>query len=949
MSFRQCAWATLAAACLQCVALCLAEDGPVGLISTAEDGTLRRAGSSLPLATLPGEILFPGDVITTGSKSLTVEFCPARALFTLPVQGEFTILAASIRASKGTLASGEPLLSCELPPVVRNGSANLHSYGSTMTRNGAPTPVPAGSIDARIAALPEPKRSEILAALRGVEERLAIRPNDLPALMTRGALYLKYGLEADALREFKNIDANFGAASLRGLIHDLDANQRSAPEPVPEAAKAGKTSALLVGISQYQKLTKQDWLAYADADASSFADFLRSARGGSIPSAQIQLLTNQSATTAAIRNGLYQFLNDAGKDDTIILLIAAHGVVDDKTGEAYIVTNDSDPQDLRSTALLMAEIQKVMYDRLSKVSRAFVYVDVCRAGTIGTIRSNNINRVMEQVLKAPGELLGFMASRSTEYSWEGPNWGGGHGAFSYFILQGLAGEADEAGNKDGVVDVSELLDYVRVKVKESTRDEQHPVEISVTVRNRFELADTGKPGITLLPWSPIQKGPGRGRGLRPQTPAPARTKREIAREQDLADFEDAIDAGRIVPETPGSAFNLLRDRLKPRFNREQYRVAENELRVALENQGQQVLLRYLEGDAVPQTLDSFESGARFFQAARLLTPESSVLESKDLFCRGRALIFEKRYSDSIALLERAARIDPKGAYVFNALGINYLETSRFDLAIAAFRDAIRLAPHWAYPLHNLALAFTETGDYVGAIRSYETAMKVAPGYAYLPYSLGLLYHRLNMRKQAEQYYRQSLTLDPNLASALNALGLLYSTAGKLQSAEKNYREAMAKTSDPTLPRHNLALLLVHQKGRQQQAFELWRKNIAENPGYVPSHLVLAQELNRSGRRDEAIAEYRAIIQLKPDYLGAYVELAHLLLAASKVSDAIEVLQNAVKRLPLNSFLQEELGDAYLAANRREDANAAFAKSLETSTNTATRKRVQRKMSKRTSE
>ena len=57
------------------------------------------------------------------------------------------------------------------------------------------------------------------------------------------------------------------------------------------------------------------------------------------------------------------------------------------------------------------------------------------------------------------------------------------------------------------------------------------------------------------------------------------------------------------------------------------------------------------------------------------------------------------------------RIDPGGAYGFNALGIAYLEQAQYDKAIPAFRDAARRAQHWSYPLHNAALAYMETGDY----------------------------------------------------------------------------------------------------------------------------------------------------------------------------------------------------------------------------------------------
>jgi hypothetical protein len=57
--------------------------------------------------------------------------------------------------------------------------------------------------------------------------------------------------------------------------------------------------------------------------------------------------------------------------------------------------------------------------------------------------------------------------------------------------------------------------------------------------------------------------------------------------------------GHILPADSQSAFTYeaLRVRLKP----EDYRAEAEKLRVALEDQGQQVLLKYLAGDSPPQS------------------------------------------------------------------------------------------------------------------------------------------------------------------------------------------------------------------------------------------------------------------------------------------------------------------------------------------------------------
>ncbi len=64
------------------------------------------------------------------------------------------------------------------------------------------------------------------------------------------------------------------------------------------------------------------------------------------------------------------------------------------------------------------------------------------------------------------------ASRDRERSFESAEWGGGHGIFTYYLVRGLEGYADESG--DGVVTADELAEYVRRNVREATGGQQNP-------------------------------------------------------------------------------------------------------------------------------------------------------------------------------------------------------------------------------------------------------------------------------------------------------------------------------------------------------------------------------------------------------------------------------------------------------------------------------------------
>ena len=257
-----------------------------------------------------------------------------------------------------------------------------------------------------------------------------------------------------------------------------------------EIPPEGKTFALVVGISKYQKLPQDLWLQYPEADAKVLSQHLASPRGGAVPADQMLVLTNEQATTPAVRTAFQSFLKTRpGKNDTVYILIAGHGTVDN-TG-AYILTYDSDPENLAKTALPMGELHAVVEEALTKVGHVILLADVCRAATIAGQKTTALGGIVEQIGEAPGEMLGLMAARPKELSMEGPEFGGGHGAFTWSVLRGLEGAADT--DHDGAVTAGELIDFVSTDVSSLTRNRQHPRDFG-NMENATKLSDLSKPG-----------------------------------------------------------------------------------------------------------------------------------------------------------------------------------------------------------------------------------------------------------------------------------------------------------------------------------------------------------------------------------------------------------------------------------------------------------------------
>ncbi len=95
--------------------------------------------------------------------------------------------------------------------------------------------------------------------------------------------------------------------------------------------------------------------------------------------------------------------------------------------------------------------------------------DSCHSGVIAPEDSAQLN---SRLVNLSTSLFSLTASRDRERSFESPDWGGGHGVFTYYVVKGMEGLADE--NTDSIVTADELAEYVRRNVREATGGEQNP-------------------------------------------------------------------------------------------------------------------------------------------------------------------------------------------------------------------------------------------------------------------------------------------------------------------------------------------------------------------------------------------------------------------------------------------------------------------------------------------
>jgi tetratricopeptide (TPR) repeat protein len=776
------------------------------------------------------------------------------------------------------------------------------------------------------------------------------------------------------------------ALILQPCLGGLARAAEQAPAPSGSVEKNGKTYALLIGISKYKADPLVQPLQYADKDAETFADLLKTPVGGKLNELDaIKLITNEQATRAGIDDAVRNFVNTrGGPADTLILFIAAHGIdlrteVDPAKHlaierEPYILTYESNPDDPKTTGYPMSEFRELVAREAAHFGRVFVYVDVCHAANIAGIAGGSaLQPDVKQVFDGlKGELDLLLASHARAYAYESAAFGGGHGAFSYFLISGLNGAAALPGLTSITFD--DLGLYVENQVYLFTGRAQRPTALP-TNPGVVVVENTKLGGLTLPPASPMSATDKRAaRRGRVAANAPPAESGDVGRGASDDPFVAALRRGLLLPEEAGSAFGILAGERLNAAPSDQVKSEERRLRVALEDRGQEIMLKYLQGDQTAQTKSDFELCGRYFEEAFKLAPDTSFNRSRATFCQGRALIFDAqaaamrgRMNESTSLFDEAEsklrasiQSDPRHGYAYNALGIAELERvlltrnlQGLDAAEADFLRAMRFAPYWAYPIHNLALAASERGDWDEAIRLYEQAMSIAPWYSYLPYNLGLLYERLGDLEDAEFWFERALRVTgeynpkragawPERARIWVALGTVAGEREEEKKAERYFEKALADDPSDENARHNLALIFA-RRGEYAKSDDLWAQNLASSPPFLPSRMAYASSLASRGEKKLAIEQLREVVAERGEYVGAREKLARLLLSQADIESAREQVEEALKVARSNAGLLELRGDVFLKLGCAKDAQADWLEALNLASDRTIRTRLKRKL------
>jgi hypothetical protein len=222
---------------------------------------------------------------------------------------------------------------------------------------------------------------------------------------------------------------------------------------------------LIIGIEDYNRLPKVE---YARKDALIVRDYFIRVLG--VPEANIISLIDTDATKARIEGYLKKYIpNNVGEDATLYVYFDGHGMPGMEKGEPYLVPFDADTRFIEQTGYKLISFYQDLHKL--KVKRVYVFLDSCFSGVASRAAEMLVKGArpalihVEQVRPPTSSIISLNATSTGQISNAYPE--KRHGLFTYYLLRGIKGEADE--DQDGWSSMKEVYGYVRKHVTRESR------------------------------------------------------------------------------------------------------------------------------------------------------------------------------------------------------------------------------------------------------------------------------------------------------------------------------------------------------------------------------------------------------------------------------------------------------------------------------------------------
>lgn len=571
----------------------------------------------------------------------------------------------------------------------------------------------------------------------------------------------------------------------------------------------GNTYALITGISKYEANDSYQNLQYADADAKEFYRYLVSDKGGKLSTANVDTLFNENASYMEFWLKFNRIKQKLQKNDVFYIYFSGHGDAY-RADEAYLLAYDAPKGNDRnnySTGVGLIDIHKLKV-RIQEITgngvQVILITDACRTNELpGKGEGQAIS--YQQIFERKAGEVQLISCASNQVSFEGSQWGGGRGLFSWHLINGLRGMAD-TDPEDGEVTLTELYDYVKKNVNKAsydanTKKSRQTPQYCCNDNDAFVVAKVDKKEkekLIALLQSGVSYSPDKADFAANKSVHLGSAMKEAGMEDLYGQFLKALNEGRLIE--PGGANDILQQILA---KKETTKELADELKFTLSSKLMtdvtKVINMYLHAGTNNNnyTYDFFMNAAkklRLFEKIADTNYYNPVdVKVNRLFLEGHSRWLSYNTDDlryALSKVDSAIALKPQAAYLYNLKGLMHISLNQLEEGKKALKRGISLAPNWLYPYHNMGNALVRQYKYDSAMTYFKKALVIDSNYQTTYGGISILYSSKNDLDSSMLWTKKGLAKDATDAQLWTQLGNLYYQKKNWKDAMDAYRNGM---------------------------------------------------------------------------------------------------------------------------------------------------------------
>lgn len=649
------------------------------------------------------------------------------------------------------------------------------------------------------------------------------------------------------------------------------------PESEAQPVTIPRSYALIVGVAKYANLPESAQLNFSERDAEAIYSILISPEGGNFRAENVRKLIGPRATLENVRRELEEWLPSVtADDDRVLIYFAGHGFV--HQGRGYLAPYDIHPDRIQTTGYPMDSLGQAIGSKI-KGKWKVLLTDSCHSGAITP--ADDAAFLNKTLLDLNRNLFSLTASRDRERSFESAEWGGGHGIFTYYVVKGLEGLADE--NSDGIVTADELAEYVRRNVREATGGQQNPT----SDRGSFDAA-------MLLSYLPSGVTPG-------APPAPKFGTLIIESNMDGVEvFVNGKSAGVVNKGTPLRLPGLPPGVVTIRGVKMGYEPDGPREEMVYPGQESTISLKIMIPRRRPRAaVDKFD-------------------DAIDQYNRGG----QDAYRRAAALFEQAFQLDPTYSQAALYLGRTHDALYDQEAADGWFRKAIEIDPDYMEARASYGGMLLGMGNVDEAIRQFNIVTQRDNRHSLAWYLQAQAYRMKEMYRESIDSARRAIQIAPQNAEARFWLAESLRMSGKPAESTPEY-EAYLRLSDfdsklaGKLNYYVGGFLIGYGRKKRAAQRDIWKdlRSLA--------YFGLCENAKNLKKYNEAIGYCRQSINYDPEDAFAHYLLGLNYAYQAQAAGSLEMLAAAKRSFQQMLDLNPDLAEAEFARKNLDSIDNAL--------------------------